>query len=154
MPVPDAEIASRITLLKRFRELLQSQRERFEAYLTVLDKQKDKIESGSVEDLLAHVDLEEKIVADIISIQKVAEPLKAVIPQTALAKAPDIASIAETIDALHEKAAASVIRNKELLSTRMGTIREELKDLRANPFTRKQSPYGAREEPSFIDIKI
>ena len=75
MPVPDAEIASRITLLKRFRELLQSQRERFEAYLTVLDKQKDKIESGSVEDLLAHVDLEEKIVADIISIQKVAEPL-------------------------------------------------------------------------------
>ena len=154
MPVPDAEIASRITLLKRFRELLQSQRERFEAYLTVLDKQKDKIESGSVEDLLAHVDLEEKIVADIISIQKVAEPLKAVIPKAALAKAPDIVRIAETIDTLHEKAAARVIRNKELLSTRMGTIHEELKDLRANPFTRKQSPYGAREEPSFIDIKI
>lgn len=154
MPVSDAEIASRIALLKQFRELLQSQRERFESYLTVLDKQKDKIESGSVEDLLSHVDLEEKIVADIIAIQKVAEPLKTVIPKMALDKTPDIAHIAGTIETLREKAAARVIRNKELLSTRMGLIREELKDIKANPFSRKQSPFAREDTPSLIDIKI
>jgi hypothetical protein len=165
MAVPEAEVASRVLLLKRFRTLLLQQRERFESYITVLDKQKDKIETGSVEDLISHVELEEKIIGDIISIQKVVEPMKAVISNAALSASPDVAAsldvatsfdverITSTIEALRAEAAVRVLRNKNLLSARMGEIRTEINALRANPFTRRKSPFASEDTPSFIDIK-
>jgi hypothetical protein len=153
MAVSEAEVASRVLLLKRFRSLLLQQRERFKSYVSVLDKQKDKIESGSVEDLIVHVELEEKIIGDIISIQKVIEPMKAVIPGNIIAAAPDVEHISSTIEALRTEAAARVVRNKNLLSTRMGEIRTELNALRANPFSRRKSPFASEETPSLIDIK-
>jgi hypothetical protein len=153
MAVSEAEFASRVLLLKRFRTLLLQQRERFESYISVLDNQKDKIESGSVEDLIAHVELEEKIIGDIISIQKVIEPMKAVIPGNAITAAPDVGRISSTIETLRTEAAARVVRNKNLLSVRMGEIRTELNALRANPFSRRKSPFASEETPSLIDIK-
>ena len=59
------EIQQRVTILKRFRELLSQQRDRFRHYLKALDIQKNVIEKGNPEDLLVHVELEENIVADI-----------------------------------------------------------------------------------------
>ena len=70
------DLAQRIAVLTRFRELLVRQRDRFLSYLLVLDKQQSIIDSGSAQDVLAYVELEESIAADIFSIQKVIEPLK------------------------------------------------------------------------------
>ena len=70
------ELAQRVAILKRFKILLTQQRDRFRAYLEMLDKQQEIIENGNTDDLLAHVNLEEKIVADIFSIQKVIDPLE------------------------------------------------------------------------------
>jgi hypothetical protein len=153
MVVSEAEIASRVHLLKRFRELLLQQRERFESYITVLDKQQDKIEAGSVEELIAHVELEEKIIDDIISIQKVIEPMRVIISGATLAAAPDVKQISSAIETLRIEATVRVARNKNLLSTRMGEIRTELSALRANPFTRRKSPFTSGDTPSLIDIK-
>ncbi|MDR1470345.1 MAG: flagellar biosynthesis protein FlgN [Spirochaetaceae bacterium] len=153
MAVPEAEVASRVVLLKRFRALLLQQRERFESYLTVLDKQKDKIEAGSVEDLIAHVDLEEKIVGDIMAIQKVIEPMRAIVPATTLAASSDVGHIASTIEDFRVEAAARVTRNKNLLQSRMEEIRTEINALRVNPFVRRPSPFTSGDAPSLIDIK-
>jgi hypothetical protein len=153
MDITDAEIASRVLLLKRFRALLLQQRERFEAYITVLDKQKEKIETGSVGDLISHVELEEKIIGDIASIQKVIEPMRTVISRSALATTPEAEHISTTIDALRVEAAARVERNKNLLSVRMDEIRSEINALRANPFNRRKSPFTADDTPSLIDLK-
>ncbi|MDR1230378.1 MAG: flagellar biosynthesis protein FlgN [Spirochaetaceae bacterium] len=153
MAVSEAEVASRVLLLKRFRALLLQQRERFESYITVLDKQKEKIESGSVEDLMAHVELEEKIIGDIISIQKAVEPMRAVISESMLAAAPEAGHIASAIEALRVEAANRVVRNKDLLTVRMEEIRTELNALRTNPFARRKSPFASEDSPSFIDIK-
>jgi len=71
------EVKRRVAILKRFRELLCQQRDRFRQYLTVLDKQKDVIENGDTDQLMAHVELEEQIVGDIFAIQKVIDPLEA-----------------------------------------------------------------------------
>jgi len=71
------EVKRRVAILKRFRELLCQQRDRFRQYLTVLDKQKEVIENGDTEQLIAHVELEEQIVGDIFAIQKVIDPLEA-----------------------------------------------------------------------------
>jgi hypothetical protein len=153
MAVSEAEVASRVMLLKRFRTLLLQQRERFESYITVLDKQKDKIEAGSVEDLVAHVELEEKIIDDIIAIQKVIEPMQAIIPPTALTASPDVGHITSTIETLRVEAANRVTRNKNLLQSRMGDIRSEINALRANPFARRSSLFTSGQPPTFIDIQ-
>jgi hypothetical protein len=153
MAVSETEVASRILLLKRFRTLLLQQRERFESYITVLDKQKEKIESGSVEDFAAHVELEEKIIGDIISIQKVVEPMQAVISGTMLATAPEVEHIASAIESLRIEAADRIERNKDLLTVRMEEVRTEINALRTNPFARRKSPFASEDTPSFIDIK-
>jgi hypothetical protein len=153
MAVSEAEVASRIVLLKQLRTLLFQQRERFESYLTVLDKQKDSIGTGSVEDLISHVELEEKIVADILAIQKVIEPMRAIVPKAAIASVAGMDDIESTIEMLRAEAVVRVVRNKDLLSARMGEIRAELKSLRANPFARRKTPFAVDEAPSFIDIK-
>jgi len=72
-----AEVQRRVAIIKRFRELLSQQRDRFRQYLTVLGKQKDVIEKGSADELMVHVELEEQIVGDILAIQKVIDPLEA-----------------------------------------------------------------------------
>jgi hypothetical protein len=152
MAVPEAEVVSRVALLKRFRMLLLQQKERFESYLTVLDKQKDTIETGSVEELIAHVELEEKIVGDIMAIQKVIEPMRAIVPDAALTASPDVGHIASTVETLCVEATVRVTRNKNLLQSRMEDIRTKINTLRVNPFARRPSPFTSGDTPSFIDI--
>jgi hypothetical protein len=73
--ISSAELGRRVAVIKRFKELLKAQRDRFEAYLNALDKQKDVIESGTTDDLFFFFELEEKIVQDIFFFYLVREPL-------------------------------------------------------------------------------
>lgn len=149
------ELAERVAILKRFRELLVAQRERFRTYLEALDRQKDVIEQGSADDLIAHVELEEKIVADIFSIQKVIDPLedmyRAVYPGNG--GAAEIPGLKSALEGLKAEAVVRTERNKELLSKRMTEIRSEIKTLRANPYAGRTSIYAGTGVPSMIDIE-
>jgi hypothetical protein len=161
----EEEVTQRVEILKRFRELLVSQRDRFREYLEVLDKQKDVIEGGSADDLTAHVELEEKIVADIFSIQKVIDPLedmyRAAYPEKAGTNhlgsdadgPPEIPTLKSALDSLKIEAAARMERNKDLLSRRMTEIRTEIKTLRKNPYTKGRSVYGGADAPVLVDIQ-
>ena len=154
-PVDDDEIARRVGILRRVRELLVQQRERFHRYLAALEKQQAVIESGSAEELLAHVELEEQIVADIFSIQKVIKPLEdmyqSVVPADS---AGDIPDLKDTLENLKTQAAAQIVRNKDLLSSRMANIRAEITSLKNNPFTgASRSLYQKSIAASLIDIK-
>jgi len=71
-----AELTERVAILRRFRGLLEQQRGRFLNYLALLEKQETAIGAGNGEEILAHVELERDIVADIFSIQKVINPLE------------------------------------------------------------------------------
>ncbi|MDR0878203.1 MAG: flagellar biosynthesis protein FlgN [Treponema sp.] len=157
------ELAQRVAVLKRFKILLTQQRDRFRSYLEVLDKQKDIIETGSAEDLLAHVELEEKIVADIFSIQKVINPLEdmyhAAISTYGSSRgahaedSSDVPDLKSALDDLKNEAVIRSTRNKELLSKRMVELRTEIKTLRNNPYAAagRRSAYGANTA-SLIDI--
>jgi hypothetical protein len=152
--ISEKEIAQRVAVLKRFRELLARQRERFYNYLTVLDKQRDVIVSGSAEDLLAHVEMEEQIVADIFSIQKVIDPLELMYRAT-VPDAPDgdVSAIKTTLEQLKTQAITRSNQNRALLSDRMADIRTEIKTLRNNPFAARRSVYQAANTASLIDIR-
>ena len=167
--VDSEELARRVAVLRRFRTLLQEQRDRFRSYLAVLDKQQDIIETGSAEELLAHVELEEKIVADIFSIQKVIDPLEdmyqAVIsgfaPPPASGAPPrpgedgDVLDLKDALEDLKNEAVIRSTRNKELLSRRMVELRSEIQALRDNPYAAnaRRAAFSGGTTASLVDIE-
>jgi hypothetical protein len=160
-----AEVQRRVAVLKRFRELLRQQRDRFAQYLEVLDKQKNVIESGSADELIFHVELEEKIVADIFSIQKVIDPLEDMyrtilpskqaekhIPAGVVMEERELPGLKSALEELKAEALVRSERNRELLAERMERLRLEIKSLRGNPYAFHRSVYSG-ETASLVDIK-
>jgi len=157
-----AEIAQRVAILKRFKILLSQQRDRFRSYLTILDKQQDTIESGSAEDLLSYVELEEKIVADIFSIQKVIDPLedmyRAVVSVNSLHSPEsddEVPDLKAALESLKSEAVIRSTKNKELLSRRIVELRSEIKTLRNNPYAAasRRSAFNDGKTASLIDVQ-
>jgi len=169
--IDSAELAQRVAILKRFKILLSQQRDRFRSYLGLLDKQQGVIESGSAEDLLAYVEIEEKIVADIYSIQKVIDPLEemyySVVSNQSIQKFParadstadnasqdEVPGLKASLEKLKNEAVMRSTRNKELLSKRMLELRSEIKALRNNPYAASgRSAFVNSNKASMVDIK-
>ncbi|MCL2834141.1 MAG: flagellar biosynthesis protein FlgN [Treponema sp.] len=156
------EISRRTAILKRFRELLRAQRDRFQAYLDALDRNRETIERGTAEDLIRHVELEEKIVADIYSIQKVIDPMEDMYQAVSRTGGQangqagghdEIIGIKNALADLKKEAISRSERNKNLLSKRMVELRSEIKNLKSNPYSRQRSVYSGSPSPSRVDIR-
>jgi hypothetical protein len=149
------EISKRVAVLKRFRDLLLKQRQRFQHYINLLDKQKETIEGGSAEDLVAHVELAEKINADILSLHKAIGPIHTL--YTAVRGNTDddkeIQDLNATLENLKVETSRRAERNKNLLQNRMVMIRNELKTLRNSPASKRKSIYAENNGAALIDIK-
>jgi hypothetical protein len=166
--ISSSELERRVAILKRFKELLSQQRDRFRQYLDVLDKQKDVIETGNADSLIAHVELEEKIVSDIFAIQKVIDPLEALyqsslVPAsgslnremsapTPLEQSLEVPSLRAALEELKAEAVIRSDRNRELLAKRMEELRQEMKALRANPYAIHRSAFSS-ESATLVDMK-
>ena len=161
--IDSGELAQRVAVLKRFKTLLSQQRDRFRSYLNLLDKQQNVIESGSADDLLTYVEIEEKIVADIFSIQKVIDPLEDMYYTITSGKSPDkfavkentddVSGIKASLDNLKREAIIRSTKNKELLSKRMVELRMEIKHLRNNPYAAGRKSFGDTNTASLVDIQ-
>ena len=171
--ISPSELSQRVAIIKRFKELLKAQRDRFQAYLSALDKQKETIEKGSTDDLIRHVELEEKIVQDIFSIQKVIDPLDELYqsirnetftgsPAGISAKSglksdrkqtdeEEVASLKEALVGLKAEATVRAEQNRELLAKRMFELRQEIKTLKTNAYASRR--FDNTPPPSFIDLK-
>jgi len=166
--IDSVELAQRVAVLKRFKTLLSQQRDRFRSYLDLLDKQQSVIESGSTEDLLNYVEIEEKIVADIFSIQKVIDPLEEMynsLTSTASVQAQkgakkseapdDVHGLKTSLENLKNEAIIRSTKNRELLSKRMIELRSEIKALRNNPYTAggRKTNFSDSNSASLVDLK-
>ncbi|MCL2194078.1 MAG: flagellar biosynthesis protein FlgN [Treponema sp.] len=151
-----AELTQRIAILRRFKNLLEQQRERFRNYLTLLETQEAVIGAGSGEEILAHVELEEQIVADIFSMQKVINPLedmyRAVVPHIT---DDEIPALKTSLDDMKIRVQTQSAKNRELLSARMAEMRTEMDILKENPFLKnvRNSVYGSAVTASLIDVQ-
>ena len=153
------ELDQRVAVVKRFKELLARQRERFGSYLHVLEKQEGAIEGGNGEEILAHVELERQIVADIFSIQNVINPLedmyRAVVAHDMKSDSSsdeEIPALRTSLEGMKAMVQAQAAKNRELLSSRMAQVRTELDTIKDNPFARNTLYDGAAAKP-LIDIK-
>ena len=148
------ELSQRVALLKRFRELLRAQRDRFRSYLNALDKQQEVIQNGSADDILRHVDLGEKIVKDIFSIQKVIDPLDEMYSSLKDTGSGDdeVINLKTALDSLKSEVIYRSDQNREFLASRMVELRSEINSMKNSPYNRRKSPF-AGTPPSQVDIR-
>lgn len=147
------EVQRRVAILKRFREMLSKQRDRFRDYLDVLDKQKDTIVAGDTDKLVAQVEIEEAIVSDIFAIQKVIDPLENLYREARGGAEGEIPDLKANLEELKTEVAARSERNRSLLKAHMEELRTEIQKLRNNPFAQRRSVYADAGGGSVIDVE-
>lgn len=147
------ELDQRVSVLKRFRELLVRQRNKFNDYMALLERQRTDIETGDVDALVDHVEIEQGIVADIFAVQKVIDPLEDMYRATHAGTEPDgITELRSTLDELKDEVVVRNAQNRALLKQRMDMLRHEVMSIN-NPYAKRKSVYASAAEPTALDIK-
>ena len=138
------ELEERVALLKKFRSLLQQQRDKFREYLNVLEKQENSITSENADALLAHTELEQQVVSNIMNLQKV------IVPMSDLYKArggdqkeESIASLQNDLSNLQNQVLAQNKKNRDLLRSHIDSIRTQIASFR-NPYKSRRSIYAEK----------
>ena len=136
------------SIVKRLREMLLRQRERFQSYLAILERQEQDIADGDAEKLLVHVELEQAVIAEIFTLKRVIAPLEDLYQAAYPEPEQTIPPLALTLERMGAQVIERNARNRAMLKERMDTLREEIGSLRAWP---RLSPY-AEVVPSLVDI--
>lgn len=156
------ELDERIAILRRFRTLLEQQRNKFREYLEVLEKQQTAIEEGNTDILVAHAELEQQIVNNIGSLQKVISPLEKLY-QTKTASSPEhggelsseafqIPELKTDLAKLQQEVLLRNSRNQELLRESMAEMKTRMNSFR-NPYKASRSVYADRGTATMINIQ-
>lgn len=142
--ISQEELNERIALLKKFRALLLQQRKKFQEYLTVLEKQETSIESENSEKLLAHTELEQQVVSNIMNLQKVIVPMSELYKERgAHLEEESVVAIQKDLDDLQQKVLEQNAKNRELLKTHIVQIRSQISSLK-NPYKNNRSIYAEK----------
>lgn len=155
IPLNDSEIAERVAVLKRFRTLLEEQRLKFREYLTVLEKQEKSITAEDTDSILQHTELEESIIAELFTIQKVIDPLEYMYANIcAGAVGPDIPHLKTDLEDLQQKVLAQNKKNRELLQSHITGLRQQITALK-RPYAHKESIYAETgRTAALIDVSL
>lgn len=146
--IHDYEVSDRVALLKRLKGALRSQRDKFRAYLDVLERQEEDILARDVEKLESHVDLEQSIVKEIYAFQKVIDPLKDMYNMAYPSRGIEVPELEATLEHLRSQVIDRNQKNQDLLKNHMFEIKREIADLRS----RKRRKFASQPEPTLIDI--
>ena len=146
-----------MAVLRRFREALLRQRERFSRYLEMLEQQPPGENDGDRHDrdrhdpeqLEIHVEMEQAIIHEIASIEQVIEPLQLMCREHDSEGAADIPKLQAALDRTRDEVLRRTVRSRELLKQEISSLRSEISGLRI--MRRRQSLY-ATPEPATVDI--
>lgn len=153
-PISEEELNERVALLRRFKELLEKQRQKFRDYLNVLEKQETVIQNQDTEALLVHTEIEQQIVANISNLQKVIEPIEQMYIDTNLdsqseSLAVEIPTLKTDLAKLQQDVLNQNSKNRELLKSQMAELREKIQGLK-NPYRYSKSIYSKTENTASI----
>jgi hypothetical protein len=139
----------KVALLKRLREMLQRQREKFQGYLVLLEQEESSITKGDADTLLAQVEMEKSIIADIFALKKVIEPLETLYQASYPRTEQTVPRLKATLEKMSEQVIAHNEKNRTLLRARMDDLRMEIASLRAWP---RASSGFSQPTPGLVDI--
>ena len=139
------ELEERVALLRKFRGLLEQQRNKFREYLNVLEKQENSITSENAETLIAHTELEQQVVKNIANLQKVIIPMakmyKASVPMAHTDEELSINKIQNELNDLQSKVLKQNEINRDLLRGHIESIRAQIQNFK-NPYKNARSVYA------------
>lgn len=136
-------------VVRRLREMLLRQRERFQHYLDILEQEERDIRDGDAEKLLGHVELEQSVIADIVTLRRVIAPLEELYQAAYPEPEATIPPLALTLERMGTQVAERNARNRAMLERSMEDLRREIASLRAWP--REGSPF-VEVVPTLVDI--
>lgn len=151
------ELDERVALLRKFRSLLEQQRNKFREYLYVLEKQQDSITAQNTENLIAHTELEQQVVKNIANLQKVIIPMqkmyKAAVPVAHTAEETSINQIQDELNSLQDKVLKQNQINRDLLRSHIETIRAQIQNFK-NPYKNIRSVYAQPQRvASLVEVE-
>lgn len=147
--ISQEELEERIAIIKRFKKLLQQQRSKFEEYLVALEQQQKKIVIEDGDALIAHAELENQIVANIASLQKVIVPMQgmydAVVPEVSKTEAASIQNLQSDLEDLQKQVLIQNESNRKMLKAHINRLKTQINAVRiANPYRGKNSIYAEK----------
>ena len=145
--ISENELNERISILRKFRALLEMQRKKFRDYLEVLEKQQDSINAENAEIIASHAELEQQVVQGITNLQKVIIPMSQMYNNSAKGTDPEedkhVKEIQNELNRLQEKVLAQNEKNRELLRTYLVQLREQIETF-TNPYAGRHSVYAGQ----------
>jgi hypothetical protein len=154
--ISEEELQERVALLKRFKELLEKQRQKFRDYLNVLEKQAEVIKTENTEALLVHTEIEQQIVANISNLQKVIQPIEEMYLNAGLDSSDEnyseiieIPTLKTDLAKLQKEVLEQNELNRSLLKTQMESLRQKIEGIK-NPYRYNKSIYSKTEHTASI----
>ncbi|MEW5815736.1 MAG: flagellar biosynthesis protein FlgN [Spirochaetota bacterium] len=146
----EKELQERVSILKQLKEKLIIQRQKFHAYLKVLEEEEKDILNNEAEKLKLHAEMEKGIVQEIYVFQKVIDPLAELYGLAYPHKEREIPRIQLSLEKVRQLVIERSERNQALLKMRMKQLRQEIVSIK-RPFSLKSS-YASTTIPVLIDI--
>ena len=155
--ITQQELDERVALLRKFRSLLEQQRNKFQEYLTVLEKQQDSIARENPENLIAHTELEQQVVKNIANLQKVIIPMskmyKASLPVAHTDEDSNIHQIQNELNDLQSRVLKQNQINRDLLREHIESIRTQIQNFK-NPYKNIKSVYAQPQRlASLVEVE-
>ena len=155
--ITQQELDERVALLRKFRSLLEQQRNKFREYLNVLEKQQDSIAKENPENLIAHTELEQQVVKNIANLQKVIIPMskmyKASVPMAHTAEDSNIQAIQNELNDLQSRVLKQNQINRDLLRQHIESIRQQIQSFK-NPYKNIKSVYSQPQRvASLVEVE-
>ena len=143
------ELLERVALLRKFKSVLEQQRNKFKEYLSVLEKQQNSIESENPETILAHTELEQQVVKNISNLQKVIVPMSKMykslgVSQNQMPEIEHIQNIQWDLEDLQNKVIVQNQINRDLLRVHINQIKTQIQNFN-NPYKNARSVYAQTE---------
>ena len=158
--ISEEESLERVALLRRFKRLLEEKRGKFREYLSALEAQEKSIAAGNTERIERQSLLGEAIVSEIYTIQKVIDPIEAMYrdiyaPEAASSSSDEmlIPKLQADLEKLHCDIETQNKKNRDLLKSAMGRVRNELAQLK-KPYARKSVFASESDSASLVDIRM
>ena len=146
------EIDERAAILRRFRQALLRQRERFSDYLEMLEQRptgENGSEPNNPDQIEIHVKMEQAIVHEIANFELVIEPLQLMYRELDPAGAADLPHLRASLQRTRDEVLRRNESSRELLKQQIHSLRSEISELRV--LRRTRSLY-ATPEPTTVDI--
>ena len=120
-----------------------------------MEKQEKNISTENTDAVLRHTELEESIIAEIFTIQKVIDPLEYMYTNICKnTEHSDIPHLKTDLDDLQKRVLAQNKKNRELLRTHITGLRQQIASLK-RPYAHKESIYaGTARTAALVDLSL